>query len=164
MSNNETTVHATIPSLSFAKVQLTFINVCCDAFASHTRFPVTRTCDGAHTYLPGPVALLYRLVREILSNALYRATRSHIRAWQWYCVPSFNTICLSFRLDSTWTLCLLVFLFYSFLPRSSRSKERRRWRLITTQSPLPVRPTPTRSQKAATAFCRRGAFTTAVPV
>ena len=55
----------------------------------------------ASTYLPGPVALLYRLVREILStNALYRTTRSHIRAWQWYCVPPFNDD-LPFFPDST---------------------------------------------------------------
>lgn len=43
--------------------------------------------------------------------------------------------------------------------------KRRRWRLITTQSSLPVRPglRPV-PRKPATAFCRPGAFTTAVPV
>lgn len=88
-----------------------------DAFRLVHAIPrATRTCDGAHTYLPGPVAvtLLYRPKREILP-LLYRATRSHTRvAGNDIAVPSSNTICPppSPSLSSS-----------SFLPRTSRSKE-----------------------------------------
>lgn len=113
-----------------------------DAFRLVHAIPrATRTCDGAHTYLPGPVAvtLLYRPKREILP-LLYRATRSHTRvAGNDIAVPSSNTICPP-------PLPLSPLPPFS-LVRVGR--KRRRWRLITTQSPLPVRPTPTRSEKGS---------------
>lgn len=75
----------------------------------------------------------------------YGSIRSHTLVPQWYRVLSFKTI----RLFSS---SRIVFSFFAVRV----GPKRRRWRLITTQSPLPVRPTPTRSQKAATAFCRLG--------
>lgn len=125
----------------------------------HTRFPETRTCDGTHEYLSsrsrrvtlqtGTRNTLERFVPDTLAptfvpgnDIAFLLSRRDL--------PFFPD-----RLDSTRTLrCSPIFsltVSSSFSPSlsvspslslrlPSRSKERRRWRLITTQSPvLPVR-------------------------
>lgn len=78
-------------------------------------------------------------------NGSYRAPRSHTRPHDdEYCAISPDTlhICVSFRpcgvLPYLCARALSLLFSLPFVLR--RSKEWRRWRLITTQSPLPVRP------------------------
>lgn len=113
-----------------------------DAFASYTRSLARRTCDGAHTYLPGPVAVTLPDPNAKYSHCCIERLAPTLAAGNDIAVPSSNAICLSFHLSPS----------PPPLPPFSLvrvGRKRRRWRLITTQSPLPVRPTPTRSEKGS---------------
>lgn len=85
----------------------------------------------------GALALRYE-IREASPNGLVSGTSlPHSPARRWYCALSPGTTCVSFR------PCALLLRLHSrsFSPFRLLlvGPKRRRWRLITTQSPLPVR-------------------------
>lgn len=100
-------------------------------------------------------------------GAWYRAPRSHTRPHGWMILRSFSPVPLAslFARAVCSFACTLASpsLLSTRLPlgRSKEAKVEANHHAIT--APGAAR-TPTRSQKAATAFCRPGAFTTAVPV
>lgn len=87
-----------------------------DAFASYTRSLARRTCDGAHTYLPGPVAVTLPDPNAKYSHCCIERLAPTLAAGNDIAVPSSNAICLSFHLSPSPSSS-------SFLPCASRSKE-----------------------------------------